>query len=89
VIGAAAGKDTILLPYTMASLDKVRYGEGGLGRFLKRQKSNDYIITEKLDGLSALYVCSNQKRKMYLRGDGVRGVDVSFAVDVLEFPFTF
>lgn len=88
VIGATASKDTVLLPYTMASLDKVRYSEGGLGRWMKRNP-HDYVITEKLDGLSALYVCSSTskpKRKMYLRGDGVRGVDVSFATEILTLP---
>ncbi len=94
VIGASSSKDTVLLPYTMASLDKVRYGEGGssdstkggLARFLKRSNAPTYIVSEKLDGLSALYVCQNNKRKMYLRGDGVKGVDVSFAAESLELP---
>ena len=100
VIGAPVeGKGSVLLPYTMASLDKVRYGEGGLARWLKRTRvensspfgsvsnskefetykrsTNDLVISEKLDGLSALYVSTINSKKMYLRGDGVKGVDVS------------
>lgn len=89
VIGASAekSKKTVLLPYTMASLDKVRYGEKGLVRFLKRcAKVDNYVITEKLDGLSALYVCNGKTAKLYLRGDGVKGVDVSFATKSLGIP---
>jgi NAD-dependent DNA ligase len=81
VIGSSyEGKGSVLLPYTMASLDKVRYSEGGLARWLKRGGTGtctDILIMEKLDGLSALYVSSINSKKMYLRGDGVRGVDVS------------
>jgi NAD-dependent DNA ligase len=107
VIGAPVeGKGSVLLPYTMASLDKVRYGEvgrvstsshspedfpsttpvrrveqkpqeGGLSRWLKRSPTSDIVVMEKLDGLSALYVSTMNSKKMYLRGDGVKGVDVS------------
>lgn len=98
LIGAApsAKGNVVVLPYTMASLDKIRYGEGGLARWVKRigQSKAKYTITEKLDGLSALYIYqgpANQgqgnerqgKHKLYLRGDGVKGVDVSFACEPL------
>jgi DNA ligase (NAD+) len=87
VIGAPVAKNAVLLPYTMASLDKVRYGESGLNRFVKRVNEKQFMIMEKLDGLSALYV-SNGKgmKKLYLRGDGVKGVDISRAVDALKLP---
>ncbi len=87
VIGAPVPKGAVVLPYTMASLDKVRFGEGGLTRWMKRQSVENHVIMEKLDGLSALYVCSpSGKGKLYLRGDGVKGVDVSRACDVLTIP---
>ena len=77
VIGAPpTGKNTVYLPYIMASLDKVRHGENALSRFLGRTKSKQYLVSEKLDGLSMMYV-NNRKRSLYLRGDGVKGVDVS------------
>ncbi len=90
IIGAPVPKGqkgTTLLPYTMASLDKVRYSEGGLARWLKRQTLDNHVLMEKLDGLSALYVSQSSKEgKLYLRGDGVRGVDVSRAVPSLQIP---
>jgi DNA ligase (NAD+) len=71
-IGAVPDGKGVKLPYMMASLDKVLDGEA-LERWKKRMNANSYVLSEKLDGISCLYY----KGKMYLRGDGVKGVDVS------------
>jgi len=71
-IGAVPEGKGVKLPYMMASLDKILDGEG-LDRWKKRVNADSYILSEKLDGISCLYY----KGKMYLRGDGVKGVDVS------------
>jgi NAD-dependent DNA ligase len=67
----------------MGSLDKIRYGEGGLDRWKKRMGVKSYVITEKLDGLSALYLSQGGKGSLYLRGDGVKGVDISCLIGPL------
>lgn len=86
LIGAKppSGVKEVVLPVTMGSLDKVIYGEGGLDRWKKRMGkagakvgSKSFVITEKLDGISAMFVVRGSKKHLYLRGDGVRGVDVS------------
>jgi len=82
LVGAApSAKGATLLPVPMGSQDKVRDGEPGLERWVKRQgqAAKRYIITEKLDGLSALFVIRGSKKSLYLRGDGVKGIDVSWA----------
>ena len=85
LVGAApvAGKDTVLLPYVMGSQDKVREGEGSLARWLKRDGGaagvKNFVVSEKLDGLSCLFVVDNGKAHMYLRGDGVKGVALDWA----------
>jgi len=71
------GKEkSTLLPSKMASLDKILYGEGTLEKWKKKCASQSYVISEKLDGISCLYVSDNGGR-LYLRGNGVKGVDVS------------
>ena len=75
-IGAEAEK-TVTLPSMMASLDKVLYGEGALEKWKKKNVSGSYVISEKLDGISCLYVYKSGKQNLYLRGNGVKGVDVS------------
>jgi len=47
---------------------------------MKRQVSKKFVVSEKLDGLSALYT----GKRLYLRGDGVKGVDVSSLIGVLN-----
>jgi DNA ligase (NAD+) len=61
------------LPHFMPSLDKIKPGQGVLTRFLLRYATT--VISEKLDGLSALWCPS--KRALYLRGDGRTGQTVS------------
>ena len=87
VIGAAPAGQSILLPYPMASLDKVRFGEDMVARWMKRftnDESKGYVVTEKLDGLSAMYVRQGRKESLYLRGDGVKGVCVSSCIKVIQ-----
>lgn len=88
VIGAppSESKNVVLLPYTMGSLDKVRYGEGAIDRWYKRVGVQEVVVTEKLDGLSALFVSDGKSKKLYLRGDGVKGVDVSRVCTKIKFP---
>ena len=76
-IGADEEGKTVALPSKMASLDKVIYGEGALDKWKKKYFTSSYIVSEKLDGISCLYVCSSGKKNLYLRGNGVKGVDVS------------
>jgi DNA ligase (NAD+) len=82
--GVPVGK-TVNLPSTMASLDKIHDAEA-LERWKKRGASS-YIISEKLDGISCLY-CNDGRVSMYLRGDGVKGVDVSELVGLVSLAKT-
>ena len=100
LIGAPppSGVKEVILPVTMGSLDKVIYGEGGLDRWKKRTADHTFVVTEKLDGISALFVgggsgssgskgssgsSKGSKNRLYLRGDGVKGVDVSVILEPL------
>ena len=74
-IGAPV-QGSVALPYPMPSLDKIKPGEDSLKRFL--QTKTDFVISEKLDGLSALWVA--KKKELYLRGDGIKGQVISHLV---------
>jgi len=67
-IGAPT-EGAVKLPHPMPSLDKIKPGQDTLKRFLV---NSDFVISEKLDGLSALW-----NGKLYLRGDGIMGQDIS------------
>jgi len=79
----------VLLPVPLASLDKVRMGETGLQRWQKRRGImgvETCVTSEKLDGLSGLYICKPGSRSLYLRGNGVKGVDVSRVLGPVSVP---
>lgn len=63
------------LPYKMASLNKIKPGTGAVSSFSEASKRKQWVLSDKLDGISVLWDTGN--RKLYLRGDGLMGVDVS------------
>lgn len=75
-IGAPPQEGAVRLPHPMPSLDKIKPGQDQLARFLANQRG--FIVTEKLDGLSALWV--GPSKKLYLRGDGLVGQEISHLV---------
>jgi DNA ligase (NAD+) len=66
----------VVLPHAMPSLDKIKPGQDVLGRFL--DAGSTFLLSEKLDGLSALWIPATNK--LYLRGDGRVGQDISHLV---------
>ena len=58
-----------LLPVRMPSLDKIKPGLDRLKKFLTC--ASEYVLSEKLDGLSALWIPA--KSQLYLRGNGIEG----------------
>jgi DNA ligase (NAD+) len=68
-VGAPPVGTSTPLPSLMPSLDKIKPGMPALQRFLG---GSNYVVSEKLDGLSALW-CAGA---LYLRGDGQNGVSI-------------
>jgi len=74
-------RDTIL-PVWMGSLDKIRTKASLETWCRKFEEMSQFVVTEKLDGISAL-VCTT---RMYTRGNGVRGCDISNFLKFLRIP---
>lgn len=72
-VGAPPQEGVVKLPALMPSLEKIKPGESSLTRFLSLSRS--YVVSEKLDGISALW-CPATKG-LFLRGDGVNGQTIS------------
>lgn len=72
------GDNKIKLPYWLGSMDKIKPEDTNeLERWIKKNPSETYITESKLDGISCLLVVKNKKIKLYTRGDGVIGSDIS------------
>jgi len=75
------------LPYPMASLDKVKPDNPALLTFIKKSMEYGMVWSEKLDGVSAMIVYKNGEiHKIYTRGDGIIGGDVTYLKDYIKFP---
>ena len=73
------GKTKVKLPYIMASMDKIKPDTGVLSAWKKKYKNNN-VISTKLDGVSGLFSIEGGVPKLYTRGNGVYGQDVSHII---------
>ncbi len=84
-IGAQVEKNKVKLPYEMASMDKIKPDTKALPSWKSKYKG-DYVISCKLDGVSGLYTTDNKTPKLYTRGDGKIGQDISHFIPHLNLP---
>ena len=72
----------VVLPYWMGSLDKIKPSTNIFNKWIGKF-SGPYVISWKLDGISALLYKFNNKIYMYTRGDGEEGQDISHCIDLI------
>jgi DNA ligase (NAD+) len=84
-IGAPIKKNKEKLPYFMGSMDKIKPDTKALYKWMKKY-SGPYVVSTKLDGISALYNTIDGVRKLYTRGDGEYGQDISYLIPYLKLP---
>lgn len=84
-IGAVVTKNKAKLPYEMWSMDKIKPDTGILTSWMK-EYLGDYVISGKLDGVSGLYTTEGDEPKLYTRGNGKVGQDVSHLIPNLRLP---
>ncbi len=88
-----AGKklNKVKLPFEMWSMDKIKPDSGSLATW-KKKYVGGYVVSVKLDGVSGLYAATTgaggkgNERKLYTRGDGKSGQDVSHLIPFLKLP---
>jgi len=84
-VGFEVTKNKIKLPYFMGSMDKLKTTEQDkLNKWKKKYNKNDYVIMDKLDGISGLYINDSKGNiKLYTRGDGIIGQDISYLINTI------
>jgi len=77
-----------VLPYWMGSSSKITPDESNeLNRWFDKNPSKKLCISDKLDGVSGMFVCKHGKKKLYTRGDGTEGSDISYLIQYINtFP---
>lgn len=73
------GENRVKLPFWLGSMDKFKpEDETEIKKWINKNKSTKYIIEDKLDGVSCLVIFKKNNIKLYTRGDGVIGADISY-----------
>lgn len=75
--------DKVVLPYHMGSMDKIKNDPNTLAKWLNKYKGN-YVISDKLDGISALLYKTKKGIELYSRGNGTIGKNLNKTIDHLK-----
>lgn len=86
-IGAPVERGKATLPYQMWSMDKIKPDSNAVVNWCAKY-SGPYVLSCKLDGVSGLYTSEGPLPKLYTRGDGKIGQDVSHLIPYLKLPKT-
>jgi DNA ligase (NAD+) len=78
-------KNKVKLPYEMWSMYKIKADTKELNKFKQKYKG-PYVISCKLDGVSALYTTEGDTPKLYTRGDGKYGQTIDHLIPYLKLP---
>jgi NAD-dependent DNA ligase len=76
-------KDKVKLPYYLGSMDKIKPPSNKLDNWCKKYEA-PYILTDKLDGVSALLVYNANDIKLYTRGTATHGMDITMLLKYIK-----
>jgi NAD-dependent DNA ligase len=85
VVGAPIQGEKVKLPYYMGSMNKIRDDEKTIEKWVQSYPGS-VVISDKLDGISALLVATPTSRTLYTRGDGTYGQNISNMMPYLNLP---
>ena len=73
------------LPYYMGSMDKIKNNEKELNNWIKKYNNeNGYVLSDKLDGISGLLQHIDGETKLYTRGDGYYGQNITHLIKFIN-----
>ncbi len=95
MIGAmpsSKSKDKVDLPYYLGSMDKIKPPSNKLDNWTKIYNA-PYVMSDKLDGVSALLMYKDNKINLYTRGTATQGMDITsllkYIKDVPDYKTVF
>ena len=93
LIGSEVKKNKVLLPYPMPSLDKIKPDTNSLSEWKEKFKER-YVLSCKCDGVSGMLTNEDGELKLFTRGDGKVGQNITHMIPYLnldiskDFKFT-
>lgn len=79
----AEGEKKEILPYYMGSMDKIKTEAKAIEKF-KKDYPGEYVVSDKLDGNSAMIYSKGGKMKLFTRGDGTIGQNISHLLPFIK-----
>ena len=76
-------KNKVILPYYMGSQNKIKDSEDELTKY-KAKYTGPYVVSDKLDGVSCLIIYENNIIKIYTRGNGTEGQDITHILEYVN-----
>jgi DNA ligase (NAD+) len=76
-------KNKVILPYYMGSQNKIKDSEEELTKY-KAKYGGPYVVSDKLDGVSCLITYSKEDIKIYTRGNGTEGQDITHLLEYIN-----
>lgn len=81
------GENRVELPFWMGSANKITPEQSQvLEKFKNLWKTTNFVEMDKLDGVSCLCIVKNRTVKLYTRGDGIIGADISYFAPFFTIP---
>jgi DNA 3'-phosphatase len=77
-------KNKVVLPYYMGSQNKIKDSQDEITKYQAKYNKGSYRISDKLDGVSCMIVYTPDKIKMYTRGNGTEGQDITHLLDYIN-----
>lgn len=76
-------ENKVKLPYYMGSQNKIRDDENEIKKF-ETKFQGPFVISDKLDGISCLITADKGTIRIYTRGNGTEGQDISHIIDMVQ-----
>ena len=71
----------------MGSMDKIKSDDKLVNKWTKTY-GGPYVVSDKLDGISCLFVKNGNETNLYTRGDGYVGQDISHLIKMVNMSIT-
>ena len=85
-IGFKSTNDKEKLPYFMGSMNKIKTNDGIKSWVTKYNHMDKFVLSDKLDGISALYIKKEGTETLCTRGNGEYGRNINGIIKYLDLP---
>jgi DNA ligase (NAD+) len=87
IVGSKIREDNnrVKLPLWLGSIDKIKMDDSTkLFNWITKNRTDNYVIADKYDGVSGLLVLKDNTSSLYTRGDGIVGANINHILKYIK-----